>query len=96
MLTDYHVHTEFSDDSVYPMEQAVKDAIKLGLADSMPSAELLRLYRDMGGEIITIGSDSHAPDHLGAYIRETKEYLAELGFRSFCTYDKMQPVFHQL
>lgn len=31
MLADYHAHTEFSDDSVYPLEQVVKDAIALGL-----------------------------------------------------------------
>ena len=31
MKVDYHVHTEFSDDSEYPMEDVVKDAIKLGL-----------------------------------------------------------------
>ena len=29
MFADYHVHTEFSDDSVYPMEEVVKDAIKM-------------------------------------------------------------------
>lgn len=33
MLADYHVHTEFSDDSVYPMEQVVKDAIAMGLSE---------------------------------------------------------------
>lgn len=31
MLADYHVHTEFSDDSVYPMEDVVQNAIGLGL-----------------------------------------------------------------
>lgn len=31
MLAGYHVHTEYSDDSVCPMEAAVKDAIGLGL-----------------------------------------------------------------
>lgn len=31
MFVDYHVHTEFSDDSVYPMEEVVKDAIKMGM-----------------------------------------------------------------
>ena len=31
MLADYHVHTEYSDDSVYPMEDVVKDAIDMGL-----------------------------------------------------------------
>ena len=29
MFADYHVHTEFSDDSVYPMEQVIKDAIAM-------------------------------------------------------------------
>lgn len=31
MLIDYHVHTEFSDDSEYRMEDVIKDAISLGL-----------------------------------------------------------------
>ena len=25
MFADYHVHTEFSDDSVYPMEEVIQD-----------------------------------------------------------------------
>lgn len=69
---------------------------RYGLTDSMPSAGLLRLYRDLGGNIITVGSDSHAPTHLGAYIREANEYLKCLGFANLCTYEKMQPIFHQL
>lgn len=69
---------------------------RYGLADSMPSVELLQLYRDLGGSIITIGSDSHTPSHLGTFIHETKEYLDELGFLSFCTYEQMQPIFHTL
>ena len=31
MLADYHVHTCYSDDSDYPMEEVVRDAIRLGL-----------------------------------------------------------------
>lgn len=31
MQADYHVHTSYSDDSVYRMEDVVKDAIKSGL-----------------------------------------------------------------
>lgn len=31
MRADYHVHTEFSDDSDYDMEKVVEDAIMLGL-----------------------------------------------------------------
>ena len=33
MLTDYHVHTKYSDDSEYPMEEVVRDAIALGLSE---------------------------------------------------------------
>lgn len=69
---------------------------RYGLADSMPSKQLLRLYRDLGGRIVTIGSDSHKPEHLGAYIQEAKDQLKEMGFSYFCTYEKMKPVFHSL
>lgn len=69
---------------------------RYGLTDTTPSRDILRLYKELGGRIITLGSDSHKPDHLGAYMEETKELLKSIGFDSFCTYDKMQPVFHEL
>lgn len=69
---------------------------RYGLSDATPSVEILKLYRDLGGEIITIGSDSHKPEHLGTHIAEAKTLLQGLGFRRFCTYDRMQPVFHEL
>ena len=33
MLADYHVHTEFSDDSHEPMEEQAKRAVSLGLQE---------------------------------------------------------------
>ncbi len=38
---------------------------RYGLRDTTPSKDILRLYRELGGEIITIGSDSHEPEYLG-------------------------------
>lgn len=69
---------------------------RYGLKDTTPSVEILKCYRKLGGEIITIGSDSHKPEHLGAYIEDAKQLLKSLGFRFFCTYDKMQPIYHKL
>lgn len=69
---------------------------RYGLSDMTPSKEILKLYQELGGRIITLGSDSHKPAHLGAYINETKRTLKDMGFREFCTYEKMQPVFHSL
>ena len=69
---------------------------RYGLDGTMPSEEILRLYRKLGGHIITIGSDSHKPEHLGTYIEKTKRLLKDMGFEKFCTYEKMKPVFHDL
>lgn len=61
-----------------------------------PSKEILALYKELGGRIITVGSDSHKPEHLGAYIAEQSQELKKLGFKEICTFEKMQPIFHKL
>lgn len=66
------------------------------LNDLTPSRDILQLYYDLGGEIITIGSDSHQPEHLGNHIEEIKVILKEIGFKHFYTYDHMQPIPHEL
>lgn len=71
-------------------------AVRYGLEDTMPGLGILRLFRKMGGEVITIGSDSHAPSHLGRYLRQSQRLLASLGYRYFCTFENMQPVFQTL
>lgn len=69
---------------------------RYGLKDTTPSINILKQYRELGGEIITIGSDSHAPAHLGEGLEDAKALLKGLGFRFFCTFDKMEPIFHEL
>ena len=69
---------------------------RYGLQDLTPSREILQLYRELGGRILTFGSDSHKPEHLGASLREVQEELRRLGFTEWCTFDTMQPMFHPL
>lgn len=69
---------------------------RYGLHDMTPSRDILKLYKQLGGKIITIGSDCHQAQHLGAYIDEVKEELRKIGFEYFCTFEKMQPVYHRL
>lgn len=69
---------------------------RYGLKDTTPSVDILKLYHRLGGRIITIGSDSHKPEHLGAGMEEAKELLKSLGFQFYCTYDKMLAVYHKL
>ncbi len=51
---------------------------------TMPGREPLALYRECGGELITIGSDAHSADDIGKGIEETADMLRELGFKSQC------------
>lgn len=67
------------------------------LEDIQPRREILRLYRDLGGEILTIGSDGHRPERVGGNFDEARAILRdELGFRRFCTFEHMEPRFHEL
>lgn len=67
-----------------------------GLGDLMPSRDILRLYYELGGRIITIGSDTHKKEHLGYNIEVVKEELKNIGFKYHCTFDSMIPIYHEL
>ena len=54
--------------------------IAKGLGISMPTLELLKLYRDVGGRLITTGSDAHSPEMLGKAIRKGHALLLAAGF----------------
>lgn len=65
--------------------------------DLMPAYDILKLYYQLGGTIITIGSDSHCKEHLeNNHINEVKQTLKEIGFTHYCTFDKMKPIYHEL
>jgi len=64
--------------------------------DPLPSAKILQLYRQMGGEVVTIGSDAHVPEHIGMAVRECQQLLRDTGWQYFATYDRSEPVFHRL
>ena len=70
--------------------------VRYGVKDLTPCRDILRIYHELGGQIITIGSDSHAREHLGFHIEQGKEELKKIGFKYFCTFENMQPIFHEL
>ena len=52
----------------------------------MPPIWLVKLYRALGGEIITIGSDAHIAAQVGSTAEIGKELLREAGFRYFTVF----------
>lgn len=70
--------------------------IRYGLGEFQPTADYLKLYRDLGGSIVTVGSDSHKPEHLGNYITEAYDLLRSLGFDAVYTYRSWEPIPNKL
>ena len=49
------------------------------LGFAMPDRELLSLYRDCGGRLVTVGTDSHSPEHIGECVDEGFRLLRSVG-----------------
>lgn len=70
---------------------------KYGLKDTQPSRAILKLYKDLGGKIITVGSDAHETKYLASHIKDAYAILKnEIGINEICTLDHMQPIFHKI
>lgn len=66
--------------------------LKSGMRDFHPCREVLRRYRSLGGELITIGSDSHDPAHIAREFDLAAQALKECGFKYYAVYEKRKPV----
>ena len=53
---------------------------------------ILMRYRELGGEIISLGSDSHDADRVGFNFERTAALVRSCGFRYLAHFDKRKPV----
>lgn len=65
---------------------------KYGLKDPNPSFRILQKYYDMGGRMITLGSDAHQYEYIASDIPEVIEHLKRIGFNSYFIYKKRKPI----
>ncbi|MGL4796431.1 MAG: histidinol-phosphatase HisJ family protein [Paraclostridium sp.] len=66
---------------------------RYGLKDLTPSRYILQMYKDLGGEIITTGSDSHIPAQVAFKFDYIYNQLKDFGFKYISTFDSMKPSF---
>ena len=70
--------------------------VKAGLKDLHPCMDILKRYRELGGEIVTIGSDAHDGANVAAFFERAEEVLRECGFRYYCVFEKRNAEFHKI
>ena len=64
-----------------------------GLGQPNPCEDILRRYRELGGELLTLGSDAHDPSRLGYDFDRARELLRSCGFSSYTVYHQRKPEF---
>lgn len=69
---------------------------RYNLKSSNPSEDILRRYKELGGEIITIGSDAHVLSELAFGLERAGEILKAVGFKYYTTFLGRVPTFHTL
>ena len=62
-----------------------------GLPCFHPKLETLKRYLELGGTLITIGSDGHSPDKIATKFKETEELLRSCGISGYYVYKKRIP-----
>ena len=70
--------------------------MKRGMREFHPVSDILRRYRELGGEIITIGSDAHAPEDMASHFDTAAEVLKSCGFSYYTVFEKRVPQFRKL
>lgn len=67
-----------------------------GFESPHPTFEVIKRYRELGGEIITLGSDAHQPDVLGYRFEDAVRLIREAGFERICTFKNRRPFYHNI
>ncbi len=69
---------------------------KYGLGHPSPHEDVLERYRELGGEVITIGSDAHAPENFAYEFTKAVNILKACGFEYYTYFIERKPYFERL
>lgn len=98
----YYEYSDYIDEILRTLIHAGKGieintgGFRYDLNDTNPSKDILKRYRELGGELVTFGSDAHSPDYVGFMFNVAADILKECGFRYYNIFRKRIPVFLEL
>ncbi|MCM1135138.1 MAG: histidinol-phosphatase HisJ family protein [Clostridium sp.] len=71
-------------------------AIAYGLKELNPCTDILKKYKALGGEMITVGSDAHEPAAVARGFEKAAKILTACGFRYYAVFEKRMPEFYRI
>ena len=96
----YEEHAELLDEILRTLAQKGK-GLEMNTSgvdrcgDFLPYAPYFRRFKELGGEIVTVGSDAHTASRVGQYSYRACEILKDI-FGHVCTFENRRPIFHKL
>ena len=71
-------------------------SFKYGTGTWLPRRSILSRYLNLGGEILTFGSDAHDPFYYQYHFNDAVEFARSIGFRHYCKFHQRKPEFYKL
>ncbi len=107
--TDYQDRVLKYGDFPQLMEEILKKLVSMGkglevnssgyrcdLGSPIPGCDIIRRFLELGGEIITLGSDAHRVEHIAHGFEAVREGLKAMGVKYAACYKNRKPVFYRL
>ena len=100
-----YTYREFSDEIDAILKKVISEGkglemnmggVKYGLGFANPHPDVLKRYRELGGEIVTVGADAHRPEHVAYDFEEAAEILKSCGFHYYTEFKERRPVFKKI
>lgn len=98
----YHDYTDYIDEILKLLLEKEKGievntgSFHDGLLNPNPCKEIIQRYHELGGEIITIGSDTHTPGTIASHFDEICILLKECGFKYYSLFENRLPEYKVL
>ena len=66
--------------------------LRSGIYDTNPNLQVVKRYNELGGSLITVGSDAHLPEHIGHSFDVAEAMLREAGFTYYNVFEHRKPM----
>lgn len=95
-LMDYREHVERILKRLIEREKGIEintSGLRQPAKETLPSFELVQLFRSLGGRILTVGSDAHRAEDVGKGLSAALSIAKEAGFARLTLFENRQPRF---